>query len=167
MNQNNNIDIGAKRTTLAQKFNIRTNKGKRDMVWAQKRQMKFDKYEQLMQEEQQYYEQQLSPKMTPSNYNNEQYQRPTPSNQQRITNNYQQNNYNNFQNNQRETPLNQQRLTPNEVYYKRGSPNNGQMMNSPYDNQSRNQMNQQRITPSQQYQIANQYTHLEVAKYIT
>ena len=75
------------RRTLAQKFNIRINKGKRDMVWEQKRQLKFAKYEQLMQEEQQYYEQQLSPKMTPSNYNNynndEKYQRNSPNNQQR------------------------------------------------------------------------------------
>ena len=37
---------------LAQKFNIRTNKGKRDAVWEQKRRIKIAKYEQLMQEEQ-------------------------------------------------------------------------------------------------------------------
>ena len=50
------------------------------------------------------------------------------------------------------TPFNQQRPTPNVVYYKRGSPNNWQMINHPYDYQNRNQMNQQRITPLQQYQ---------------
>ena len=61
-------------------------------------------------------------------------------------------NYNTCQNNQRETSLNQQSPTPNEVYYKRGSPNNWEMMNSPDDYQNRNQMNQQRIAPPQQYQ---------------
>ena len=51
-NQNQNrINYEPKRT-LAQKFNIRTNKGKRDAVWEQKRRIKIAKYEQLMQEEQ-------------------------------------------------------------------------------------------------------------------
>ena len=103
-NQNNNNvknNNGIKRT-LAQKFTIRTNKGKRDAVWEQKRQLKIAKYEQMMQEEQQYYEQQLSPKNTPSNMNRQ----------------------NNNQQYQRATPNNQQRITPQQQY-QRGSPNNG------------------------------------------
>ena len=64
-NQNQNqINYEPKRT-LAQKFNIRTNKGKKDAVWEQKRRIKVSKYEQLMQEEQLYSEQQSSPKITP------------------------------------------------------------------------------------------------------
>ena len=53
-NQNQNqINYEPKRT-LAQKFNIRTNKSKRDVVWEQKRRIKVAKFEQLMQEEQLY-----------------------------------------------------------------------------------------------------------------
>ena len=142
INQNKYINNGPKRT-LAQKFNIRTNKGKRDMVWEQKRQIKFAKYEQLMQEEQQYYEQQLSPKMTPSNYNNpQQVQRGTPNNRQRMSPNQQQ--YINEQNYQRNTPSNQQRMSPNQ---QRMSPNQQRM--SPY--QQRMSPNQQMMSPNQQY----------------
>ena len=113
MNNQNRIMNGPKRT-LAQKFNIRTNKGKRDAVWEQKRRIKIAKYEQLMQEEQQYYEQQGSPKMTPQNMNkinndNNQYQRNTPNNQPRMT---PQQEY------QRNTPNNMQRMTPREQYQK-------------------------------------------------
>ena len=123
-NQNNNVNNGPKRT-LAQKFNIRTNKGKRDAVWEQKRQIKFAKYEQLMQEEQQYYDRQLSPKMTPSEANRQM-------------------NYNNGGQYQRGTPSNQQRMTPQEQY-QRGTPN--QKMLSPQG--SYQQQQYQRGTPSQ------------------
>ena len=141
-NQSNNTNNGPKRT-LAQKFNIRTNKGKRDAVWEQKRQLKFAKYEQLMQEEQQYYDRQLSPKMTPSeankqmnNYNNGgQYQRGTPNNQPRMT---PQEQY------QRGTPSNQPRMSPQEQY-QRGTPNQ-----KIYSSQVGYQQQQyQRGTPSQ------------------
>ena len=49
-NQNTNINnqnkiINGPKRTLAQKFNIRTNKGKRDAVWEQKRRIKIAKYE--------------------------------------------------------------------------------------------------------------------------
>ena len=107
LNNQNRIMDGPKRT-LAQKFNIRTNKGNRDAVWEQKRRIKIAKYEQLMQE-QEYYEQQGSPKMTPQNMNkinneNEmQYQRNTPNNQPRMTPQQQI---------QRNTPNNQPRMTP-------------------------------------------------------
>ena len=113
MNNQNKINNGPKKT-LAQKFNIRTNKGKRDAVWEQKRRIKIAKYERLMQEEQEYYEQQGSPKMTPQNMNvinNEndiKYQRNTPNNQQRMTPQQQY---------QRNTPNNQQRMTPQQQYH--------------------------------------------------
>ena len=148
-NQNNNVNNGPKRT-LAQKFNIRTNKGKRDAVWEQKRQLKFAKYEQLMQEEQQYYDRQLSPKMTPSEankqmniYNNGgQYQRGTPNNQPRMT---PQEQY------QRGTPNNQPRMTPQEQY-QRGTPQGG------YQQQQyqRGTPSQPGMTPQGQYRGDNQ-----------
>ena len=137
-NNNMNKNKGIKRT-LAQKFNIRTNKGKRDAVWEQKRQLKIAKYEQIMQEEQQNYEQKLSPKNTP----NQQYQRVTPNNQQRMTpqqqyQQYQRGTPNNgvdprmsppqYQQNQRGSPNNgiDPRMTPQQYQqYQRGSPNNG------------------------------------------
>ena len=60
INEQNQIKINkGPKKTLAQKFNIRTNKGKRDAVWEQKRRIKIAKYEQLMQEEQEYYEQEI------------------------------------------------------------------------------------------------------------
>ena len=148
-NQSNNVNNGPKRT-LAQKFNIRTNKGKRDAVWEQKRQLKFAKYEQLMQEEQQYYDRKLSPKMTPSeenkqmnNYNNGgQYQRGTPNNQPRMT---PQEQY------QRGTPNNQPRMTPQEQY-QRGTPQGG------YQQQQyqRGTPSQPGMTPQGQYKGDNQ-----------
>ena len=179
-NQNNNVNNGPKRT-LAQKFNIRTNKGKRDAVWEQKRQLKFAKYEQLMQEEQQYYDRKLSPKMTPSeankqmnNYNNGgQYQRGTPNNQPRMTpqeqyqrgtpqGGYQQQQY------QRGTPS-QPGMTPQGQYrgdnqnydqrmnYRR-TPSNDPRMNQQQQYQNDNRTpynNNQRMSPQQQYQRDN------------
>ncbi len=125
INQSNNVNNGPKRT-LAQKFNIRTNKGKRDAVWEQKRQLKFAKYEQLMQEEQQYFDRQLSPKMTPSEENR------------------QINNYNNGGQYKKVIPNNQQRMSPQEQY-QRGTPN--QKIFSPQTSKQQQQF--QRGTPSQ------------------
>ena len=125
MNKNNqNIINREPKRTLAQKFNIRTNKGKRDAVWEQKRRIKIAKYEQLMQEEQQYSEQQSSPKMTPQNINN--INNDSQINPQRMT---PQEGY------MRKTPNNMenmQRMTPREQY------NNNQRMNYPPEEYQRN-----------------------------
>ena len=152
MNNQNRINNEPKRT-LAQKFNIRTNKGKRDAVWEQKRRIKIAKYEQIMQEEQQYYKQQGSPRMTPQNMNNannindnnNQYQRNTPNNQQRITPQQQY---------QRNTPNNQQRMTPQQEY-QRGMSNDPRDQYE-YQNNIQNQnQNQMRMSPKQYNQYEN------------
>ena len=161
INEQNQIKINkGPKKTLAQKFNIRTNKGKRDAVWEQKRRIKNAKYEQLMQEEQEYYEQQQgSPKMTPQNINsinNEndmQYQRKTPNNQPRMTpqqQQYQRNTPNNQprmtpQQQYEGTPNNQPRMTPQQQQYQRNTPSNQQRMNYPPEDY-------QRVTPNNNIQ---------------
>lgn len=147
ISQNNNLENDIKRRALAQKFKIKTNKGKRDMVWEQKKQLKYAKYEQLMKEKQEYYDQQLSPKITPSN-NNCQYQRETPSNQQRINSNSQPYNYNNGfngKNYKREEP-------PNGQYNKWVTHRNGQLMYTPDEYQNRIQINIPEMTQTQKCQ---------------
>ena len=135
MNKNNqNIINREPKRTLAQKFNIRTNKGKRDAVWEQKRRIKIAKYEQLMQEEQLYSEQQSSPKMTPQNNQNnpqrmtprEQYQKGyTPNNMDNMDNQPRMTPQQEYQRRTPSNPENMQRMTPREQY------NNKQRMNYP------------------------------------
>ena len=138
-NQNQNrINYEPKRT-LAQKFNIRTNKGKRDAVWEQKRRIKIAKYEQLMQEEQLYSEQQSSPKMTPQNNP----QRMTPREQ--YQKGYTPNNMDN-----------QPRMTPQQEYQRRTPSNQENIQRMTPREQYNNNNNMQRMTPRNQYQRKHQ-----------
>ena len=159
VNIGQSLNKGSKKT-LAKKFNIKTNRGKREMIWENKRQMKIATYQKLQQEEE-YYDQQMSPKMTPQNgmnMNGQDYNRMTPNNMERLTPNQQQyprrtpiNNGGGDYN--RVTPNNIERQTPNQQYYPRKTPINQQNMtpNNQQYQQSPEYINDPRMNPQEQY----------------